>query len=383
MNGKNKSPAPNGGKTGGQAPPSPDDLGIEVPLNFRTNPPGTRDTNPWVQQVRLRIEQLSDVSDVLTIASDLERFSNHLRAASEALDQRPRFHRPGPTAMGAALSRVHAAEELLLRKGGSEYFFGQLPAIQSDVEKYLAPEDPIRVRFENMLRDRAIGQTHQPRLPMRRTHSASMSLDGEMRGIVTAASEAAHSAYRREYAQLRSFRNVLLVTAFALALIALGIGIWGVLRPDKLSLCFYPESLNKVVCPTGEQAVSTHLSPTDEGFPRPVQPSDIFLVQFIGLIAAAVSGAISLRRVSGTSTPYSLNATLAVIKLPAGALSAFLGLILMRGGFIPGLSALDNSAQILAWAAVFGAAQQLVTGLIDQQAESILKRLSGNQSVAP
>jgi hypothetical protein len=36
------------------------------------------------------------------------------------------------------------------------------------------------------------------------------------------------------------------------------------------------------------------------------------------------------------------------------ALVAFLGLLLMRGQFVPGLSALDTSAQILAWALVFG-----------------------------
>ena len=44
----------------------------------------------------------------------------------------------------------------------------------------------------------------------------------------------------------------------------------------------------------------------------------------------------------------------------------------MRGGFVPGLSALDTSAQILAWALIFGYAQQLFTRLVDQQAHSVL-----------
>src|SRR3712207_7636499 len=44
-----------------------------------------------------------------------------------------------------------------------------------------------------------------------------------------------------------------------------------------------------------------------------------------------------------------------------------LPILLMRGQFIPGLSALDSSAQILAWALVFGYAQQLFTRLVDQQ----------------
>lgn len=39
---------------------------------------------------------------------------------------------------------------------------------------------------------------------------------------------------------------------------------------------------------------------------------------------------------------------LALLKLPTGALTAPLGLLLMRGGFVPGLSALDSPAQIIA-----------------------------------
>ena len=65
------------------------------------------------------------------------------------------------------------------------------------------------------------------------------------------------------------------------------------------------------------------------------------------------------------------------MKLPAGALTAVLGLMLMRGGFIPGLTALDNSPQILAWAVIFGAAQQLFTGLVDRQARDVLDNVGG------
>jgi hypothetical protein len=59
----------------------------------------------------------------------------------------------------------------------------------------------------------------------------------------------------------------------------------------------------------------------------------------------------------------------AVLKLPTGALSAFLGLLLIRGAFVPGLSDLDSRAQVLAWAAAFGAAHHLVTRLVDDRAQ--------------
>jgi hypothetical protein len=63
---------------------------------------------------------------------------------------------------------------------------------------------------------------------------------------------------------------------------------------------------------------------------------------------------------------------LILLKLPTGALTAVLGLVLLSAGFVPGFSALDSSAQILGWAVVFGASQQLVTGLVDKKAQSVL-----------
>jgi hypothetical protein len=84
-----------------------------------------------------------------------------------------------------------------------------------------------------------------------------------------------------------------------------------------------------------------------------------------------------LRGLRGTSTPYRVPLALALLKLPAGALTAVVGLLLMRGGFVPGLSALDTSAQIIAWAVLFGYAQQLLTQLVDRQANGVLSNVAG------
>ena len=103
------------------------------------------------------------------------------------------------------------------------------------------------------------------------------------------------------------------------------------------------------------------------------------LVALLGLIAAAVSSAISLRNLRGTSTPYALPLAVAVLKLPSGAVTAVLGLLLMRGGFVPGLSALDTPAQILAWAVLFGSAQQLFTRFVDARAHTVLDEVGGQE----
>ncbi|MFE5242727.1 MULTISPECIES: hypothetical protein [unclassified Streptomyces] len=68
---------------------------------------------------------------------------------------------------------------------------------------------------------------------------------------------------------------------------------------------------------------------------------------------------------------------LALLKLPTGALTAVLGLLLMRGAFVPGLSALDSSAQIIGWAIIFGYSQQIFTRLVDRQGQAVLDAVGG------
>ena len=105
--------------------------------------------------------------------------------------------------------------------------------------------------------------------------------------------------------------------------------------------------------------------------------ADYPVVALAGLLAAVVAGIATLRKMRGTSTPYRVPLALAILKLPAGALTAVVGLILMRGGFVPGLTALDSPAQIVAWAVIFGYSQQLITGLVDQQAQGVLTDVGG------
>jgi hypothetical protein len=103
-----------------------------------------------------------------------------------------------------------------------------------------------------------------------------------------------------------------------------------------------------------------------------VSHQDLIVVELVGLTAAAIATAAAIRRIRGSSERYGLPVALAALKLPTGAITAFLGLLLMRGQFVPGLSALDTSAQILAWALIFGYAQQLFTRLVDEQGQTVL-----------
>jgi hypothetical protein len=58
-------------------------------------------------------------------------------------------------------------------------------------------------------------------------------------------------------------------------------------------------------------------------------------------------------------------------------------MLLLGGDFVPGLSELDNQPQILAYALLFGYAQQIVSRLIDDQAHTVLDRLPAKESGTP
>ena len=61
-----------------------------------------------------------------------------------------------------------------------------------------------------------------------------------------------------------------------------------------------------------------------------------------------------------------MGVALALLKFPAGAFTALAALIAIGGELVPGFTALDTQPQILAYALLFGYAQQLLTGLIEQ-----------------
>ncbi len=301
----------------------------------------------------------------------------HLRAAREAARQRGRWAwlRSGPS-MERAISNLDAVEAHLLQVAPADYLLGQMPCLQNQVRRHLAADDPRRQEVERIARRSAGRDSLEERMTV---------VNDERRRIVSAVRGAA-SAALREQLRVRSFRNVLAVTAAMLAVLALGLMLIGLFSPATLPLCFQPEEAGQtvVVCPTAQSDTVVDRQPPgpasadiDEAVRATASPQDVLIVELVGLAAASVAAAAAVRKLRGSSEPHGLPVTLAVLKLPTGAITAVLGLLLMRGQFVPGLSALDTSAQILAWALAFGYAQQLFTRLVDQQANVVLNDVRG------
>ncbi|MFJ4840456.1 hypothetical protein [Streptomyces sp. NPDC088746] len=216
---------------------------------------------------------------------------------------------------------------------------------------------------------------------------------------LTEAVEAAQSAAVRERVRAASFVRIVYCVAGCLLVLAVTVAVLTSIWPQAVPMCFNPErSIDgvgassrpaaeppvpyRVVCATGSDDAPSS-GDLDDNFAAVTSWGDYVVIEVVGLVAAGVAAAMALRKIRGTSTPYPIPVASALLKLPAGALTAVLGLLLMRGNFVPGLSSLDSSAQIIAWAVVFGYSQELLTKFVDRRGQMVLDAVRGPTSPPP
>jgi hypothetical protein len=245
------------------------------------------------------------------------------------------------TSIEAAFRKSHQAEAELARLYSDVELEAESPAAVARTDLALNRDDPMRAQATRLL---------------------TLEAGPEKRALLAKVIQVGHEAGDGSHARLRNFRNILLSTSCCMALLVLAFAVVVFFHPSAVPLCFQPGATSggggvTTACPSGGQHAS---------------PLDVVVVAVLGLLGGALSAAVSIRNLRGTSTPYDLPIALALLKVPAGALTAIGALIAIRGQFVPGLSALDTQEQILAYALVFGYAQQLLTGLIDKRALGLL-----------
>jgi len=327
--------------------------GPPFPLKKLTSAPWREQALTKIGEQRFLLEWISNATDAKPITDEIRRTIHDHWNAAEAAAKRP-------SRRGASVERVtshlNAVDAHLLRLAPDSYLFGQLPGLLERVRKCMPKDDLRRIRLQEIVQRR---ETH---------------LTERDRDLIVAARHEAAVEARHEVTRLRSFKRVLHVTAAGLAIGVLAIALFAFLWPDKVPMCFNPDG--SIVCTTSTtpvgQANTVDPSQIDAAMRSAASGWDVAVVLGVGLLAAALAAAASLRGIRGTSTPFSLPVALALLKLPTGAMTAMLGLVLMRGEFIPGLSALDSPGQIVSWAVVLGYSQQLLTRFVDQQAQTVL-----------
>ena len=352
-------------------------------------------SSAWREDMVTRAQELDDLAaSVVKNAESLRTIKEQLATVREAVQEKPKRRRTRiwrsvtGSAFERALGHIDAAEVHLLRLA-PEVVVPALPSIQAHVNRYLAKDDPRRQAVDRIARihtERVLrGQESQSGREQRdaQTTERSTPLLPEELDMLVSAQHAANSQRRRDLNRLRNFRNLLALGGLVLLLFGIVLGVIGSISPTAIPLCFFPEDggVVKIACPGGEmvlgQASTEDLSDHDAAIAKTVHGGDVWLVMLLGLLGAALTAAAALRSLGSNSTPFQVPATLVAFKLPTGAVTAVIGLLLMTADFVPGLSALDTPVQILGWAVVFGIAQQLVTQIADSQAAGLLQNVKG------
>jgi hypothetical protein len=89
----------------------------------------------------------------------------------------------------------------------------------------------------------------------------------------------------------------------------------------------------------------------------------------VGAGAGLLTTALAWRNLTHLTGPFAVNTAQAALKVPAGAVSAILGVILVKSGIISGLSVTASAA--FGYAVVFGLSQQALTQVVDNAAKKI------------
>jgi len=323
------------------------------------------------------------------------------RCATKCRHRRIRHRGPIDRWRGASVEKafqsLHAARIFLVEVLSDEEVDALVPKAKARMEATLEPDDPRR-----QLSDQLSKETPGP---------ARRAILQQVMTITYDASDTSH-------VRVRDFRNILVVSSLLIAVLMSILAFFVQRYPDAMPLCFEPTSTVVVAGPQASPTPGPNAqSPPATGQPSPAstptpsatatasaspavvtttksicpsgdeegqQPSgrDVLIVVGLGLLGGSLAAAFAIRNVRGTSTPYGIPLALAFLKVPSGALTAVAAILLLGGNFVPGLSELDTQRQILAYALVFGYAQQLATRLVDNQAQNILNSVPGKDTKA-
>lgn len=297
--------------------------------------------------------------------------------------------------IAGARRRLDQAEEACLRasrfkprSGTLERAWVNIRMVEAEL-LLLVSEDEVRARTPHVLAMvRRHISAHSPQRKAVEKAAAEIGANGRVtdfeRSTLARGLAIANAALGGNYRRVRVLASRILIATGAASVGVALLAVWGFADKESVDLCFRPQPPgNRVVCPTGE-----HPAPR-EIMPPPPQPQaapnvitsvfsdrlDVLTVECAGLVGAALTVVTAIGRLhENHSSPYEFRLPLAtaLLKFPLGALSALAGILLIKAAFVPGLSNLDSSAQILGWSVLFGAAQHLVTHLVDQRAEETL-----------
>ena len=239
-------------------------------------------------------------------------------------------------AITAAWESVHQAER-------------ELAAIETDAEA-LAALPQLRSWMRQVMSDRDLLSSYEQTFDDAvRAHRAPD------RSTLRQAYQDAITANVDWHSSLRAFRNTLFCLGALLGLLLVGLGVWHLLNTGVVPLC---SSDSRPIC----------FGTTGRTSPARV----IFEIELVGMIGGLLGTAFLLGRLEQAPSRYNLLAPQIVLKAVGGAATALIGVVLVESELIVAPAGGRSTAVLLAYAALFGFSQQLLTQFVDRRANDLL-----------
>jgi hypothetical protein len=276
----------------------------------------------------------------------------HIRAVHEALDDaaaaiedrdwltRLRGWWTG-TYLTAGWESVHDAEAELVGLERDESARAALPGLLTWLSEVM-PSGEERTRYETELRAFVDGSK-----PLDRT-------------VVQQAYRDTIIANNEKHASLRAFRNLLALVSAGLAALLVALAIWHAINPNVVSLCGTSRA--------NATAGATPRCVTD----AKSRPLDVAEIELVGAIGGLLSIAFGLGGAVVAPPRYNPRPQQALLKPIAGAATGLIGVMLIQSDILVAPAGNVSESLLLAYAAIFGVSQQLLTQFVDKRAGQLL-----------
>lgn len=201
--------------------------------------------------------------------------------------------------------------------------------------------------------------------PRREAHEAALKKRSPSRVEVRAALTDVTEANGNRYANLRAFRNNLILVMVVLLATLVGLAGWHALNPHFLSLCTDSTGGKLTNCLGGKGS-------EPDG-------ADVALVAAMGALGGLLAIAFSFSETDVAPTRYDPKTWQAFLKPVTGAATALIAVLLLQSGLLL-KPVSETQSMFLAYAVIFGFSQQLLTRFVDKQADSLITPDGGKTS---
>jgi hypothetical protein len=274
--------------------------------------------------------------------------ASHIEAAEEALSDAKAAVDSDPSvvawvtgsAVTLAWESVHEAGAELVEIESDDSVRSSLPRLLDWIQDVM-DKAPLRERYEKQLTAIIEGNGPVNRTLVRQAHQDVLTANNE------------------RHASLRTFRNLLSLATIVLTALLLVLAIWHAINPNFVSMCggsSAQRSGQVQRCFSGDHSARR----------------DIVAIELVGAIAGLLSVAFALGSEKTPPSRYNVRVAQTLLKPAAGAATAVIGVLLVQSGIVVSPAQSASESLFLAYAAVFGFSQQLLTQFVDKRAGKLL-----------